>query len=59
MSTKKMWVCSDCGSINVQTKKWVNLNDETIGDDCSDGEPDDNWCIDCESHCDVSFVEDF
>ncbi len=52
-----MWVCSDCGSTNVQTKRWVDLNTNEVKGEVSDGESDDNWCEGCESHTDVSYVE--
>jgi len=37
MAKKMIWVCSDCGSSNVQTKKWVDLNTNEIKGDISDG----------------------
>lgn len=44
-------VCSNCGGSNVQIKAWVDANTheviEIIG---SDGDKEDNWCSDCESH---------
>lgn len=40
--------CADCGSSNVETKKWVNPNTDEIGDSCSDRfEEEDNWCHNC------------
>jgi len=54
---KMMWICSNCGSSNVQTKKWVDVNTDEIKDDVSDGESDDNWCEDCETHPYLSYIE--
>ena len=56
MAKKKkqmMWVCSNCGSTNVQTKMWVNLNTNEPEGEVSDGDSSDNWCEDCEGHHDV------
>lgn len=49
--TKKLWVCSNCNSSNVQVKAWVdpNNNNNYIGE-VSDGEPNDNYCTDCDGH---------
>jgi hypothetical protein len=41
------WVCPLCGSIHVQAKTWVNVNDSTID---WDGETDDYYCLDCEEN---------
>ena len=43
-------VCSECGSPKVQTKMWVEYNTDIPQDSCSDGEDQDNWCPECESH---------
>lgn len=51
------WVCSDCGSDQVQTKKWVDLNTDEPVSDCSDGDTSDNWCEGCESHTDVTQIK--
>lgn len=57
MAKKMMWVCSDCGSTNVQTKRWVDLNTNEIKGEVSDGESDDNWCDNCGSHSNVEYKE--
>lgn len=54
MPKKTMWVCSECGSTNVQTKMWVYLNTNEPDSEVSDGEAQDNWCCDCGTHCDIS-----
>lgn len=51
-----MWVCSNCGSTNVQTKMWVNLNNNKVEGDASD-DSDDNWCDGCDRHGDVEQKE--
>ena len=45
-----MLVCEDCGSSDVETKMWVNPNTDELKDSCSDGESDDNYCNNCQSH---------
>ena len=44
------WVCSNCGSKNVEIKKWVNANTDEVGTDCED---ETGWCPDCEGHHEV------
>lgn len=49
-SYKQVWICSNCGSTNVQTKMWVDLNTNVVGNSVSDGEDEDNYCPDCDGH---------
>lgn len=44
----KVYVCSDCGCIDVEGTAWIHLNTDAL----SDGDPplDDYWCPRCESH---------
>lgn len=42
-------VCSECGSSNVEVKKWVNPNTNKIGEDVI-FDDDDVYCNDCEKH---------
>ena len=53
-------VCSRCKGTNIETRAWIDPNDDTILDNCSDGDSDDNWCRDCDNHCsfDVIKIED-
>jgi len=50
---KTVCLCDNCGSDNVQTKMWVNVNDNTTSDSASDNDNGDNWCLDCETHPDL------
>lgn len=46
--TKKTPCCPNCGSINVETKAWVNLKNgstETVSTDA-----EDQYCSQCDSH---------
>lgn len=45
-----MLVCATCGSKDIWTKQWVDPNTGKLGDMTSDGEEDDNWCDNCETH---------
>jgi hypothetical protein len=47
--------CTNCGSTNVQKMAWVRPNEDfKFLDFCSDDDEDgDNWCDDCEEHCDL------
>ena len=53
-----IYKCKQCDSTNVETKYWVNLNTFKISDMVSDGEPEDNWCIECQQHVEVYDDED-
>lgn len=44
------WCCTNCGSQNVEIKKWVNANTDEVGTDCED---ETGWCPDCEGHHEV------
>ena len=39
--------CKECNSTEVESKMWVHQNTFKISDMVSDGETEDNWCIDC------------
>ncbi len=50
--------CSNCGSIDVEMRMWVNPNTQKTGERCSDfSEKDDNWCKTCESHAELLTLE--
>jgi len=48
--TVQKWCCTNCGSQNVEIKKWVNANTDEVGTDCED---EYGWCPDCECHYEV------
>ena len=43
-------VCSKCGSENVETKAWVDVNTDEVLSDASEGNIKDNWCRNCEEY---------
>ncbi len=47
--TKTVLVCSNCDGQNVETKAWINPNNNNIGETIS-CDSDDCWCNDCEEH---------
>lgn len=47
------WVCTNCGSMNVQQKMWVNLNTFNPDLDSEFNDYEDFWCMDCEGHHEV------
>jgi hypothetical protein len=47
--TKTVFLCSNCGSDNVEMKAWVNPNTDDVGDTVST-EEEDCYCNDCEGH---------
>jgi DNA-directed RNA polymerase subunit RPC12/RpoP len=46
---KTIYVCSECGSSNIEMKAWVNPNTNEIFDTISTDQ-EDCWCNDCEEH---------
>lgn len=46
----EMLYCSECGSSDVEIRRWVNPNTKEIGDRCSDNSEEDNWCKVCNKH---------
>jgi len=48
--TKTIWVCSNCGSSNVQFKTWTDANTfQATNDECP-MEDEDCYCKDCLTH---------
>jgi hypothetical protein len=45
--------CKECNSTEVESKMWVHQNTFKISDMVSDGEPEDNFCINCEQHVEL------
>jgi len=48
--------CKICNGINIEQKAWIDPNDETIMNVCSDDDITDNWCRDCNNH--TEFIDD-
>ena len=42
--------CANCGSDKVSIRTWVNPNTGEETGSCSDGESQDNYCDNCETH---------
>ena len=47
---KYISLCSKCGSENVQSIFWVDLNTNEIQGGAGANDIQDNWCSDCEEH---------
>jgi len=50
MEDKKLILCENCHSGNIELRYWVNPNNNSIGDLAGEGDCDDTWCCDCETH---------
>lgn len=50
-------VCETCGSLNIKSKCWVDLNSNSVLDQCYDGDIKDNWCNDCKNHVNFKLIE--
>ena len=48
------WCCTNCGSQNIEIKKWVNANTDEVGTDCED---ETGWCPDCDGHHEVELLK--
>ena len=51
-------VCEECGSDDIQTLMWVNVNTNKI-EDSYDTDEENNWCNKCESHLNFITEEEF
>lgn len=47
-SLSHRYVCSECGSPNIQVQAWVNANTNEYVDDITDNA--ECWCEDCDKH---------
>ena len=48
---KDIYVCSNCGGEDIESKMWVHINNGTIDYDISNfTEFEDNWCKDCQEN---------
>lgn len=56
----KIIVCKLCECEEVEQKTWVEINSgKTKGKVGSDESiPEDNWCPECEEHCELKEVDD-
>ena len=52
----KKLVCVRCGGTNIETKAWVNANDDKVLDSAFVDEQD-NFCRDCQEHVYFTFKE--
>ena len=50
--------CSKCKGKNIEQKAWIDPNDETILDNCSEEEREDNWCRDCQEYINFEDYEE-
>lgn len=51
----KVWCCAECGSTDVEEKRWVNMNTDKIIHETDD----DYWCNNCEDYTDIQTVEEY
>ena len=54
---KKVFLCSNCHSDQVETKMWVGINSKIITNACLENEDEDNYCPDCGQHTGVYEAE--
>ena len=48
LGDEELWVCSECGSLNIEEKMWVKINNGQITDHSENGL--DCYCNNCEEH---------
>lgn len=49
-------ICDKCKGSNVETKAWIDPNDNIILDTCFDGNIEDSWCRDCNEHVSLETI---
>lgn len=55
---EEKYVCSCCGSENIQIRQWVNPNTGQMFEWCEDENYHDCWCEDCNDITQWKKVED-
>ena len=53
------YVCSECGSDDVQTKYWCDANTLEVKDVIDNLEIDDCWCNKCNEHYDIITQDEY
>ena len=51
---KMVYKCAECGSTDIEFRRWYNPNTGALGVDCED---EDCWCNHCEDHCPIECEE--
>lgn len=51
---KTVYKCAECGSTDIEFRRWYNPNTGELGVDCEDEEC---WCKQCEEHCGIECEE--
>lgn len=61
--SKRKYVCSECGSRNVEINVWVNVNKPKVDDDIptllSQALQEESFCNECQCHTDIISQESF
>lgn len=53
----KKWVCSNCGSDDVEIQAWINANTNEVTSIGVGNDEDDCWCNNCEDHYSLELIE--
>ena len=54
----KILVCKICECEEVETKEWVQINSGKDMGKIDSHDIEDNWCPECEEHCELKEVDD-
>ena len=52
----KKWICSNCGSDDVEIQAWININTNEVTSIGITNDEDDCWCNKCEDHYNLRLV---
>ena len=55
----ELYACSKCGSIYVQTKAWVTINNKKFVDEIEVNDEFNNWCPDCQESVKVILLSEY
>lgn len=50
LGEEELWVCSECGSLDIEEKMWVKVNNGEITDSSDDGVNLNCFCNECNTH---------
>lgn len=56
LDNDELYVCAECGSLDIEQKHWVNVNTGLIIDTC---EKEDIYCNVCNDHRNMTLLSDY
>lgn len=55
----EVWCCAECGSTNVDEKRWINCNDDALDGGSAQVSDDEYHCNDCGESCEIITLKEY